>query len=86
MNINLLKIFGGHMVTTSEMSSPAKLQLLHYVEEADEYQMKAFLLDAEIMKEPGDIVCEEIIDQRFYASELPDKIKDFERYWAQMLS
>ena len=86
MNINLLKMFSGHVITTSEMSESAKLQLLNYVEEADEYQVKGFLLDGVIMKEPKDVICEEIVDQRFYASELPEKIKDFERYWTKLLS
>ena len=86
MKANLLKLFSGHTITMSEMSKAAKLQLLNYIQDAQEYQVKGFLLDGEIMKEPKDIVCEEIIDQRFYASELPEKVKDFEKYWAQMLS
>jgi hypothetical protein len=86
MNINLLKMFSGHVITISKMSESAKLQLLNYVEEGDEYQVKGFLLDGVIMKEPKDVICEEIIDQRFYASELPGKIKDFERYWTKLLS
>ena len=60
MSLNSLKIFAGHIITMSEMHKSAKLQLLNYVEEADEYQVKALLLDGEIMREPRDIVCEEI--------------------------
>ena len=86
MSVNSLKIFAGHIITMSEMHKSAKLQLLNYVEEADEYQVKALLLDGEIMREPRDIVCEEIVDQRYYSSDLPGKLKDFEKYWAQMLS
>jgi hypothetical protein len=86
MNTNLLKLFGGHMIANSKLSESAKLQLLNYIEEADEYQVKAFLLDGELMREPKDIVCEEIVDQRFEISGIPDKLKDFELYWTELTS
>jgi hypothetical protein len=38
------------------------------------------------MREPKDIVCEEIVDQRFEISGIPDKLKDFELYWTELTS
>lgn len=87
MDTNLLKLFAGSMITNmTEMSKASRTQLLNYVEEAEEYQVKAFLLDGEIMKEPKDVVCEEIVDQRYFASDLPEKIKEFEDYWTNITS
>lgn len=86
MNANLLKIFSGHMIVQTDLTEGSKQQLLNYVQEASEYQVKVFLLDGEIMNVTDDEVCMEIVDQRFYASELPGKIKDFEKYWAELLS
>jgi hypothetical protein len=86
MNVNLLKIFSGHIIATSEMSSSAKKQLLNYVQEGTEYQVKAFLLDGEIMRDPDDLVCKEIIDQRFYSSNLPEKLNKFSTDWNDVMS
>jgi len=85
-DVNELKIFAGHAIVVSEMSKDSKNQLLNYVQEASEHQVKAFLLDGEIMKSPGDIVCEAIIDDRFDASDIPVKIRIFSNEWTEVMS
>jgi hypothetical protein len=84
-NLNMLKIFSGHIITTSKMPASAKNQLLNYVKEGTESQVKAFLLDGEIMKDPNDIVCKKIIDERFYSSDLPEKLVYFVHEWDDLL-
>ena len=86
MNVNNMKIFAGHAIVTSEMGSDAKNQLLNYVQEGSEHQVKAFLLDGEIMKDPDDIVCQTIIDERFDASGLRETIKTFSKEWSELIS
>ncbi len=86
MHVNTIKIFAGHAIVTSEMSASAKNQLLNYVQEATEHQVKAFLLDGEIMKNPDDIVCENIIDDRFENSDLPMTIKIFSKEWGELMA
>jgi hypothetical protein len=86
LNVNLLKIFSGHIITSSEMSSASKNQLLNYVKEGTEHQVKAFLLDGQIMKDPDDLVCKEIIDERFSSSDIPEKLKQFSIDWNEIIS
>ena len=85
-NLNMLKIFSGHIITTSKMPASAKNQLLNYVKEGTESQVKAFLLDGEIMKDPNDIVCKKIIDERFYSSDLPEKLNKFSTDWNEVMN
>lgn len=86
MNVNNMKIFAGHAIVTSEMGKDSKKQLLNYVQDATEHQVKAFLLDAEIMKDPNDVVCQTIIDERFDASGLNETIKVFSKEWEELMS
>jgi hypothetical protein len=85
MNTYSLKLFSGHMIVSTGLSEQSKLQLLNYIQEASEYQVKVFLLDAEIMNVVNDEVCREIVDQRFYSSDLPAKIRSFIDEWDGML-
>jgi hypothetical protein len=84
-NIVDLKIFAGHAITTSDLSADSKNQLLNYVKEASEHQVKAFLLDGEIMN-TDDLVCETIIDERYEISEIPEKVTSFISEWKELMS
>lgn len=68
MNINDLKITCGKIVVSSKLTKESKIQLLNFVQkEANEHQLKAFLLDGEIIAKADD-EAKEIIDQRFEQS------------------
>ena len=66
--IDDLKIFCGKVIVDSKLSKQAKLQLLNYVQhEADETQLKLFLLDGKIDRVTEDDAVE-IINDRFESS------------------
>jgi hypothetical protein len=68
MNINNLKITCGEIIVNAKLTKESKLQLLNFVQvEADEHQLKVFLLDGEIITK-ADKEAKEIIDQRFEQS------------------
>lgn len=63
-----LRIIAGVLVVESQLSKQAKLQLLNYLQkEATKSQVKAFLLDGEIVQ--LDEQAEEIINDRFDVNE-----------------
>ena len=65
MNINKLKTTCGEIVVNAKLTKESKLQLLNFIQvEADEHQLKSFLLDGEIIAKADD-ESKEIIDQRF---------------------
>ena len=72
MNINKLKITCGEIVVSAKLTKESKLQLLNFVQvEANEHQLKALLLDGEIIAKADD-ESKEIIDQRFSQSKFHD--------------
>jgi hypothetical protein len=70
-----LKVLCGQVVMESSLTKPSKLQLLRYIREANEPQLKAFLLDGEIVK--IDEQSKEIINERFETSKFPDILNEF---------
>jgi len=83
MNVNLLKVFAGHIVTVSEMDSDTKLQLLNFLEGASDYQIKTFLLDVEMVKDTTNEFAKSIVDTRFEISALPTKVKQFQESYIE---
>jgi len=72
MNTNKLKITCGEIIVSAKLTKESKLQLLNFVQvEADEHQLKALLLDGEIIVKADD-EAKEIIDQRFSQSKFHD--------------
>ena len=68
MNTNNLKTTCGEIIVSSKLTKESKLQLLNFVQiEADEHQLKVFLLDGEIVTKADD-EAKEIINQRFEQS------------------
>ena len=69
MELNTLKILAGDIVTKSKISKPAKLQLLNWLQnEATEVQIKALLLDGEMVIDL-DEQADEIVIARFKSKE-----------------
>ena len=65
MNTNKLKTTCGEIIVKSKLTKESKLQLLNFIQvEADEHQLKGFLLDGEIIPKADD-EAKQIIDQRF---------------------
>lgn len=65
MNTNKLKTTCGEIIVKSKLTKESKLQLLNFIQvEADEHQLKGFLLDGEIITKADD-EAKHIIDQRF---------------------
>jgi len=62
---NALKVVAGHLITDSDLSKSAKLQLINFLEsQASEHQVKALMMDGEIIgsiDEQG----QDIVDARF---------------------
>jgi hypothetical protein len=69
MNANDLKVTAGKAVVESRLTKQSKLQLLNFLEGATPHQVKAFLLDGEIIGVPDEYT-KEIIDARFSISEI----------------
>jgi hypothetical protein len=62
---NALKMVAGHLVTDSDLSKSAKLQLLNFLEsQASEHQVKALMMDGEIAINIDD-QGQDIVDARF---------------------
>ena len=78
MNTNLLKLFAGNVIVQMEMDKAAKRQLLNFVESATEHQVKALMMDGEIIPDPVDLVAYEIIDIRYNISGVPTLVEDFQ--------
>lgn len=59
-----LQLFAGRKVVDSQMTKPAKLQMLQFIQyESSESQLKALILDGKIVK--LDEQSEEIVNDRF---------------------
>lgn len=68
-----LRLIAGLMVIESELSKPAKLQMLEFIQhEATNTQIKALLLDWKIVK--LDEQAEEIVNERFSISEAGGRV------------
>lgn len=73
MDRNDLKILSGAMIWESSLPKNAKIQLIRFVKEANEVQLKAFVLDGEIIPSSKlDKVSVEVIGERF-----DDKLPSF---------
>ena len=79
-NLNSLKLFAGNIVVQSQLESEVKHQMLNFVEGATEHQIKAFLVDGEIIPDPVDLVAYEIIDMRYNMTDLADIIEESEAF------
>lgn len=72
LNMSILKITCGEIVVRSKLTKESKLQLLNFIQkEADEHQLKAFLLDGEIVTQLND-EAKTIVDQRFEQTKFYD--------------
>lgn len=81
MDITELKILTGHIITESKLSKQAKIQLLNWIQnEAIEVQLKAFLLDGEIVH--LDEQAEQIVNDRFSISEKGGRIEKLRKTWS----
>jgi hypothetical protein len=58
-----LQLKAGQIIKESKLGVPAKLQLFNFLKEANEAQIKAFLLDGKIVH--LDEQAEEIVEERF---------------------
>lgn len=68
-----IKILAGRIVMESQLSNPSKLQLLNFLQyEATIPQVKAFILDGEIVKLDEQAI--EIVNDRFALSEAGGKV------------
>ena len=66
MNRSDLKILSGAIIWESSLPKNAKIQLIRFVKEANEVQLKAFVLDGTIIpKTKLDEITAEVIDERF---------------------
>jgi hypothetical protein len=63
MNKKQIQLLSVMAIGKSKMSEQTKLQLLRFVKEATEVQLKSFLLDGEIVK--LDSVSEQVVNDRF---------------------
>ena len=63
MNKKQLQLLSIMTIGKSKLSEQAKLQLIRFVKEANDFQLKSFLLDGEIVK--LDSVSEQIVNDRF---------------------
>ena len=62
-----LKLTSANFVVESDMSKPAKLQMLNFIQnEATDYQLMALLLDGEIVD--LDEQAEQVVEDRFLAN------------------
>ena len=83
MDLIDLKIIAGDIVTRSELTKPAKLQLLEWLQnEATEGQIKAFLLDGAIVH--LDEQAEEIVNTRFNVSEAGGRVAKLRKSYMSM--
>jgi hypothetical protein len=69
MDTNELKLYLGHVVTESSMPKDAKIQMLNFLRDANDIQLKAIYLDGEIIKPTVSEQAKQIIEQRFSVSE-----------------
>lgn len=82
-DINTLKVLAGQKITElTDKSSSAKKHMLRYIREADEYEVKNFLLDQEIRPIQEDE--KEIIDNRFQKSEILNEASPFELFMREV--
>ena len=67
MDINKMKLGIMHIFSENEkISKPAKLQLMNFIEQADEYQLKVLIMDGELVsKDKLDEQSMGIINDRF---------------------
>jgi len=64
----VLKLIAGQKIVESKLPKAAKLQLLEFVQnQASEIQLKSFMLDGAVIKQP-DSITEGVIEDRFEAS------------------
>lgn len=62
-----LRLIAGQIVVESKMSKSAKIQLLNFIKEASDIQIKSFILNKKIIK--LDEQSEQIVNERFEISE-----------------
>jgi len=74
--LNSLKLFAGNVIVQSQLESEVKHQMLNFVEGGTEHQIKAFLVDGEIIGDPVDLVAYEIIDMRYNMTNLPKMVQE----------
>jgi len=79
METNLIRLFAGHVVVSSEMAPAIKEELIQFVETATDYQLKTFLLDAEMVKDVDNDFARSILDSQFEISAMPIKINEFKK-------
>ena len=80
--INALKMVAGETIVDSHLSKSAKYQLLNFIQhEATEHQIKALLIDGEIVN-GIDEQAQDIIDARFemMVEKSPDILKSISSY------
>jgi hypothetical protein len=66
MDKNDLKILSGAMIWESSLPKNAKIQLIRFIKEANETQLKALVLDGTIIPSSKlDEITREVIDERF---------------------
>lgn len=70
-----IQLFSGHIIYESDIDKQKKIELLNFVENANEYEVMALLLDGE----PQNISeqSKPIVFERFRNSNVPDKVKYF---------
>lgn len=68
-----LRLFAASMICESQLTKPAKLQLLNFIrEDATDSQVKALLMDGKIVQ--LDEQAEEIVNDRFETSTINEKL------------
>jgi len=73
MNKLAIKTYLGEIVVNSDLTKPAKLQLLKYIQkEEDDHQLMSLALDGEIIALDEDT--KQIIEDRFFESDVMDII------------
>jgi hypothetical protein len=66
MDKNDLKILSGAMIWESSLPKNAKIQLIRFIKEANEAQLKALVLDGTIIPSSKlDEITRQVIDERF---------------------
>ena len=66
-----LKLVSCDVILKSDLSKSAKFQLINFVEGASEIQLKAFMLDGNIISESINDESKQILSERFEASKWP---------------
>jgi hypothetical protein len=78
-----LKLLAGFMVYESKISKAAKLQLLNFISEASEPQVKSFILDGKITS--LDRQAEKVVNERFIVSEAGGRVAKLRKTYMGMV-